>query len=207
MVTQHETSPSSRSVFTLCEGQYPADDPPKKGHGRNLRERVGREVPCHGLQTIASEEDRHRHRRRWAALAPRRCSSCPWPEPSCSEGKPPGSDLPGARAAGATTAVDGRRAAQARGTGRWHRRRTRYTAGHPWAACRKDRREPLRPTASYRRTRVSADSSEPSSHRGAQPVEDLARSAAGRTAAARPQLLPHGGVAHTHGSVLARLAR
>ena len=44
-------------------------------------------------------------------------------------------------------------------------------------------------------------------NRGAQPVEDLARSAAGRIAAARPQLLPHGGVAHALSSVLARLAR
>ena len=158
----------------------------------------------------------------------RRCSGCPWPEPSCSEGKPLGEQAPGARAAGAATAVDGRRAAQARDTGRWHRRRTRCTAGHPWAACRIDRREPLRRTASYRRTRVSAGSSEPGSPatlivagddegRGLQqlkptgePPHTEARSrsrtwrAAPLAASPQPALSSSRGVAHARSSVLAR---
>ena len=107
------------------------------------------------------KEDRHRRRGRWAALPPA-LFWLPVARALVQRGQAPWSDLPAARAAGAATAV-GRRAAQARDTGRWHRRRTRCTAGHPWAACRRDRREPLRRTASYRRTRVSAGSSEPSS--------------------------------------------
>ena len=151
----------------------------------------------------------------------RRCSGCPWPEPSCSEGKPLGEQAPGARAAGAATAVG--RAARCPGAGHWsvapsshsvHRwpsmgrlsyRSPRALAPHclveadtceqraRHAHSRRRRRRPMTPAAETNRRAAS--------HRGAQPLEDLASSAAGRIAAARPQLLEGCG---TRAQVLAR---
>ena len=63
------------------------------------------------------------------------------------------------------------------------------------AHSRRRRRRPRTPAAETNRRAAS--------HRGAQPLEDLASSAAGRTAAARP-LSSSRGVAHARSSVLAR---
>ena len=136
---------ASREKHTLTKRQ----EGPTPDRRAALTAVVGREVPCqcNGLQTTASEENRHWRRGRWAALA-RALLWLPVARALVQRGQAPWSDLPGARAAGAATAVDGRRASQARDTGRGHRRRTRCTAGGPWAACRRDGREPLRPTAS-----------------------------------------------------------
>ena len=150
----------------------------------------------------------------------RRCSGCPWPEPSCSEGKPLGETPPGRPRRRSRHGC--RRVARCPGAGHWsvapsshsvHRwqsmgrlsyRSPRALAPHRLveadtceqrarhAHSRRRRRRPMTPAAETNRRAAL--------HRGAQPVEDLARSAAGRIAAARPQLLPHGGVAPSGGS-------
>ena len=183
-------------------------------------------MPCHGLQTIASEKDPPSAPqalggpRAGAALAasgqsPRAARASPLERAS----------LPGARAAGAATAVG--RAARCPGAGHWsvapsshsvHRWPSmgRLSYGSPRALAphclveadtceqrarhahsRRRRRRPMTPAAETNRRAAS--------HRGAQPVEDLARSAAGRIAAARPQLLEGCGTRTQLGACAARV--
>ena len=183
-------------------------------------------MPCHGLQTIASEKDRHRHRRRWAALA-RRCSGSQWPEaqsPRAARASPlERASLPGARAAGAATAVG--RAARCPGAGHWSVAPSSHSV-HRWPSMgRLSYRSPralaphclveadtceqrARHAHSRRRRRRPRTSAAETNRRAAsraQPVEDLARSAAGRIAAARPQLLEGCGTRAQLGACAARV--
>ena len=170
------------------------------------------------------KEDRHRRHGRWAALAPAlfwlpvaralvQRGQAPW---RASPGRPRRRSRHGRR-----------RAARCPGAGHWsvapsshsvHRwpsmgrlsyRSPRALAPHclveadtceqraRHAHSRRRRRRPRTPAAETNRRAAS--------HRGAQPVEDLARSAAGRIAAARPQLLEGCGTRAQLGACAARV--
>ena len=210
----------------------------RKAHRRARTTIIRREVPsalCHtgcSVRQFARETPRPASEKRTAIGAAgagrpsrRRCSGCPWPEPSCSEGKPLGGQAPGRPRR--RSRHGRRRAARCPGAGHWsvapsshsvHRwpsmgrlsyRSPRALAPHclveadtceqraRHAHSRRRRGRPRTPAAETNR-RVAL-------HRGAQPVEDLARSAAGRIAAARPQLLEGCGTRAQLGACAARV--